>query len=191
MEGSSLRAENLIHEYEMELFPPPCLPGAADWSARVCVKTDTSVVLPYLNSVLKCADYDHSAKVLIWKDRGHKYAFRSGEIKVAPVRDREEARDLIDEIVDKVNAIWRRRCEITPDFGKRTIPDLMKVCMLLPRTNCGACGCSTCMAFAADLREGKAELTRCSLLGKPEYAGNRIKLQDLFGTRNQLENGCT
>jgi ArsR family metal-binding transcriptional regulator len=176
----SLNAENLIQDYEIQLVEPPCLPGAAEWSARACVKTDISEVLPYLNAVLERADYDHETKVLIWKNQGHKYAFRTREIKVAPVHDRDEARGLVQEIAGRVNAVWKRRGEIEPDFAKRTVPSLMKVYMLLPRSNCGDCGYSTCMAFAAELREGNTGLMKCTALEKSEYAENLNRLRELF-----------
>jgi ArsR family metal-binding transcriptional regulator len=36
------------------------------------------------------------------------------------------------------------------------------------------------MSFAADLRNGKVELTKCPLLEKQDYAENRIRLEKLF-----------
>lgn len=180
-----MQTEKLIHEYEMELREPPCFPGAAEWSARADVKTDISEVFPYLNAEFEDAEYDHTTGVLIWKGKEHSYAFRPHEIKVAPVCDREEARELIEECIERVNATWRRRHEIMPVFKKRALPDLMNIYMLLPRTNCGECGYSTCMAFAADLRKGKVGLTQCPLLETAEFAENRTRLQELFSASEQ------
>jgi len=73
LHGSS---QPLISDYQLELFSPPCLPGAATWSER-------------------------------------------------------------------------EHCE--PLYEKHTAANLMQIYRLLPRTNCGECGCGTCMAFAADL----------------------------------------
>jgi len=171
----------LICDYELELHPPPCVPGADTWSARVSLATDIEQVLPYLNARLPKADYDREAKVLIWKHEGHSYAFRPREIKAAPARDREEARRLIERAVALVNEAWAERERIEPDYGKQRVPNLTQTYRLLPRTNCGKCEFATCMAFAAALREGRTELSRCPILDQPPYHANRASLLELLG----------
>ena len=37
----------------------------------------------------------------------------------------------------------------------------LQILKMLPRTNCGDCGVPTCMAFAMQLAQGKAELSQC------------------------------
>jgi len=178
--SGSKSLQKLISDYELELFPPPCIPGAATWSARATLKVDISAVLPYLNAQLEDADYDHSAKVLIWKDQGYSFAFRPQEIKAAPALDRDEARDLIDRAVALANEAWRERERIEPCYEKRTLPNLMQIYRLLPRTNCGKCGYATCMGFAAKLREGDTELSCCPELEHPDYRMNRTQLVELL-----------
>jgi len=73
----------------------------------------------------------------------HNFAFRSREIKAAPALDREEAKALIDYAVAVVNQVWGQRACIEPRYDRRTPPNLMQIYRLLPRTNCGQCGCST------------------------------------------------
>jgi ArsR family metal-binding transcriptional regulator len=153
--------KDLISDYELDLRSPACAPGADIWSARASLRTDISAVLPYLNARLEGADYDHNAGILIWKNQGHNFAFRSREIKAAPARDREEARVLIDQAVALTNKVWSEREGIEPSYEKRILPSLMQIYRLLPRTNCGECGSATCMAFAVRLREGDEELHRC------------------------------
>jgi ArsR family metal-binding transcriptional regulator len=136
------------------------------------LRGDISAVLPYLNARLGGAEYDHGARVLIWKDRAHRFAFRPREIKAAPANDREEARSLIDRAVGMVNEVWRERERIEPRYDKRTKANLMQLYRLLPRTNCGRCGCETCMAFAARLREDESELRDCPVLEEPAYGDN-------------------
>jgi len=172
--------QKLISDYELELHTPPCIPGAATWSARASLKTDISAVLPYLNAQLEGADYDHDTGILIWKDQYHSFAFRSREIKAAPALDREEARDLIDRAVALVNEAWRGRERIEPCYEKRTLPNLMEIYRLLPRTNCGKCGCVSCMGFAAKLREEDKELSCCPVLEQPDYRTNRKRLVELL-----------
>jgi ArsR family metal-binding transcriptional regulator len=172
--------KGLISDYDLELCSPPCIPGAETWSARASLRTDITAVLPFLNAKLEGADYDHGAGILIWKDHGHSFAFRSREIKAAPARDREEARILIDRAVALINKTWCEREGIEPSYEKRTLPNLMQIYHLLPRTNCGKCGFVTCMAFAAKLREGEAELSRCPELMQQDYGKNRKDLAEML-----------
>ena len=175
--------KDIISDYNLELDSPACVPGADRWSARVSLARDIEQVLPYLNARLEKANYDCNAKVLIWKHEGHSYAFRPGEIKAAPARDREEAKQLIEQAIALVNETWIEREQIEPDYDKRSVPDLMRIFRLLPRNNCGKCGFATCMAFAAAMRKEKTQLACCILLDEPAYCENRKDLLELFGTR--------
>jgi ArsR family metal-binding transcriptional regulator len=166
----------LIRNYDLELCAPPCRPGADTWSARASLSVDIGGVFPYLNARFKTAEYDHRAGILIWKDKGRSFAFRPREIKAAPASDREEARRLIEEAAALVNETWAKRDTIEADYTKRTVPDLMSVYRLLPRNNCGECGFPACMGFAAALREGKTELSRCAVLNLPEHEEKRTAL---------------
>lgn len=157
---------NLIQSYDVELIPPPCIPGADTWSAKAHLKDDITEVLPYLNSVLKRADYMHDTKILLWESEGKKYAFRPLELGAAPADDREEAHSMIENLVDIVNTSWKNREEITPMFEHRKKPTVMDIYRLLPRTNCKECGYMTCMGYAADLNEGKTVLSKCPNLEK-------------------------
>jgi ArsR family metal-binding transcriptional regulator len=172
--------QTLIADYRLELISPPCLPGAETWSARASLDREIDAVMPYLNAQLKGADYDHETKILVWKDEGHSFAFRSREIKAAPARDREEARKLVDRAVALVNETWRGRESIEPRYEKRNVPNLMQIYRLLPRSNCGKCGFPTCMSFAAMLLEAKTELDRCAALEQPVYSDSRDALQALL-----------
>jgi ArsR family metal-binding transcriptional regulator len=170
----------LIADYRLELISPPCVPGAETWSAQACLDGEIDAVMPYLNARLKGADYDHETKTLIWKDKGHSFAFRSREIKAAPARDREEARQLVDHAVALVNETWRERQSIEPRYERRDAPNLMQIYRLLPRSNCGECGLPTCMSFAAMLLEAKTELDRCAALEQPVYSDSCDALQALI-----------
>lgn len=166
----------LVSSYDLRLITPPCSPGAPTWSAKAFLQDDIIEVLPYLNAELQGADYDHDSKVLIWKTKGKKCAFRPREIAVAPVEDREEGDRLINDLVVTVNDIWERRREIKPSVERRRIPPVMGVYRLLPKSNCKKCGYPTCMAYAADLRTGRTELSQCPDLSQE----NKDSLRRLF-----------
>jgi ArsR family metal-binding transcriptional regulator len=172
--------QELITQYDLQMCAPACVPGSKTWSARAQLDASIDAVLPYLNARLQGADYDHAARVLVWKDQGHSFAFRSREIKAAPALDREEATALIDSAVALANQVWRERASITPRRERRSRPNLMQVYRLLPHTNCGRCGCATCMAFAAGVLEGKRELALCTALDDPERAETRRFLLELL-----------
>ena len=171
----------LISGYRLELFSPPCIPGAPIWSARVTLESDIAAVLPYLNARLAGAEYEPAAKVLVWKDQRHKYAFRPLEIKAGPARDRQEAKGLVDRAVALVNDTWRDRERIEARHEKRPVTNLTQIYRLLPGSNCGQCGSGTCMAFAAALRRGDTELACCPVLEEPGHEANRKKLLELLG----------
>jgi ArsR family metal-binding transcriptional regulator len=170
----------LISSYELELDSPPCLPGAATWSARARLQNAIDELLPYLNTRLEGAEYDHQAKILVWKDQGRSFAFRSREIKAAPARDRQEAASLIEQAVALANRTWLERGSLEPCFTNRSPPNIMRLYLLLPRTNCGQCGCATCMAFAARLRERKAQLPACPALGQAAHSEERRALLEML-----------
>lgn len=176
MSHRSEQTDQLIEGYRLELSEPPCIPGADTWNAKAILEDSIENVLPYLNAALRGADYHHESRVLIWKERGRKHAFRPREISVAPVADREEARRLINDVIGIVNAIWKRRGEIEPSFRRRCLPSPMDIFRLLPRTNCKQCGYSSCMAYVAHLREGEADLSQCPYLSDDSYLENRKKL---------------
>jgi ArsR family metal-binding transcriptional regulator len=148
---------------------------------KIHLEDDIEEVLPYLNASLDNCNYDHDTRILLWDDKGRRYAFRQHEIDIAPVVDREEALVIADNIVDLVNDIWNRRHTIEPSFeGKRPPPNTLDIYKLLPRTNCKECGFPTCMAYASDLREGKVELAQCTELSQPQYSDNLVRLRDIL-----------
>lgn len=171
----------LISGHEVEFEAPGCTPGANWWKVTVSLKDDISEVLPYLNAEADRADYRHSSKVLIW-DRGEtRIALRSHEIAIAPVADREVGARLCDEVIRTLEDVWSRRHEIDPKLSGRVSPgNVLDIWKLLPGTNCRECGCATCMAYAAALVNGQAELSQCSGLRQVELRENHEKLAGLL-----------
>ena len=161
--------EKLIHIYTMKLTTPECFPQAEWYRASAHLQADITEVLPYLHAELKGSEYDHGAGILLWNSDEKKYAFRPDEIAVVPVESREEAHLLVNRIVSRVNDIWIRRGEITPDFsGKKPLPNVLDIYRLLPGTNCNKCGL-TCMAFAAALRNDPGKLSLCPYLSEQDF----------------------
>jgi ArsR family metal-binding transcriptional regulator len=167
---------NLIESFEVEVFTPPCEPGAERFAAKAHLHVDISEVLPLLNATLPGAVYHHAARALTWKKAGHHIAFHALEIGTSNVEDRDAAERELRSLVDMVNRTWDRRQEIAADFERHQRPTPMDVYRLLPQTNCRRCGDSTCFTFALKLSTSQVDLRACPVLSEGEFAPRREAL---------------
>jgi len=166
----------LIEKYDVEVFTPPCEPGAERYAARARLTADIAEILPYLNATLRGAVYLPTANALTWKKGGHNVAFHAYEIATSNVEDRDGAEKELKGLVDLVNRTWERRAEITPDNTTRQRPTPMAIYKLLPNTNCKQCGEPTCYTFALKLAASQKKPGDCPPLSEPQYAEMRIAL---------------
>jgi ArsR family metal-binding transcriptional regulator len=160
----------LIEKYDLEVFTPPCEPGAERFSAIARLTVDISEVLPYLNATLRGGVYHPAANVLTWKKGGHNIAFHAYEIATSNAEDREGAEKELKGLIDLVDRTWERRAEITPDTTTRQRPTPMGIYKLLPNTNCKQCGEPTCYTFALKLVASQKKLKDCPPLSEPQNA---------------------
>ncbi len=167
----------LIEKYDIEVFTPPCEPGAERYSALGRLTTDISAVLPYLNVTLPGAVYHQAANALTWKKGGHNIAFHAYEIATSNVKDREAAIKELNGLVALVNRTWESRAEITPDYELHQRPAPMTIYKLLPQTNCRECGEPTCFSFALKLAASQRSIGDCPAILAPQYAANLLALQ--------------
>lgn len=170
----------LIEHYDLEIFTPPCEPGAERLSAKALLVADISEVLPYLNATLRGAVYTQAAAALTWKKGGHNIAFHAYEIATSNVEDRDAAISELEGLIDLVNRTWERRAEITPDHTTRQRPTAMAVYKLLPGTNCRECGQPSCWNFALKLAASQVELAACPPLARPACAERLAGLEALL-----------
>lgn len=170
----------LIEKCDLEIFTPPCDPGAERFAARAHLTVDISKVLPYLNATLRGAVYLPEASALTWKKGGHNIAFHAYEIATSNVEDRDEAEKELKGLIDLVNRTWERRTEIIPDTTTRQRPTLMSIYKLLPYTNCRQCGELTCYSFALKLSVSQKKLADCPPLFEPQYTEKRIALEEII-----------
>lgn len=170
----------LIENYDLEVFTPPCDPGAERYAARARLTVDISEVLPYLNATLRGAIYHPGANALTWKKGGHNIAFHAYEIATSNVEDREGAEQEIKGLIDLVNRTWERKNEITPDTTTRQRPTPIAIYKLLPNTNCKKCGEPTCYSFALKLAASQKKLTDCPVLSEASYAQQLTALEEMF-----------
>jgi ArsR family metal-binding transcriptional regulator len=170
----------LIEKYDLDVFTPPCEPGAERFSAVAQLVVDISEVLPYLNAALRGAVYIPEAQALTWKKGGHNIAFHAFEIATSNVEDRDTAVKELDGLIDLVNRTWTRREEITPNFETRRRPAPMVIYKLLPQTNCKQCNEQTCFIFALKLIASQKKIADCPPLSKPQYQSNLAALEELL-----------
>ncbi len=170
----------LIGTYDVEVFTPPCNPGAERFAARARLNAPISDALPFLNATLRGAVYNPAANALTWKKAGHNIAFHDYEIATSNVEDREAAIQEIRGLVDLVNRTWERRDEITPDLETHQRPTPMAIYKLLPKTNCKACGEATCFTFALRLAASQVQVEACTPLFGPEHAEDLEELRSIL-----------
>jgi ArsR family metal-binding transcriptional regulator len=171
----------LIEKYDLEVFTPPCEPGAERFSAIGRLAADIRDVFPFLNATLRGAVYNAGAPAVTWKKAGHNIAFHPYQIAVSNVPDRDAAIQEVEGLIKLVNRTWERRGEIEPSYEVRRRPGMMEIYKLLPRTNCKACGQASCFVFANKLIAGQVSLQDCPCLSEPQYAEQWAQLADLLG----------
>lgn len=169
----------MVEAYDVEVFTPPCEPGAERFAARARLQTDISAALPYLNAALRGAVYTPAAQALTWKKGGHSIAFHAHEILTSNAIDRQEAETELRGLVDLVNRTWHRRAEITPDQQTRHRPTPMAIFQRLPQTNCKGCGSPTCFTFALRIAAAQVEIEVCPVLFEPGQAANLAALRSI------------
>lgn len=171
-----------IQSYDLDVFTPPCEPGAPRFAAKASLEVDIRAVLPYLNGVLERAEYNPAAPALRWRKAGHTVVFHPLEIAISNLIDRNEAEQEIRELIELVNEIWERRAEIEPSESVRRRPSHLAIFKLLPGTNCKTCGEPTCYNFALKLTMGQAKLAECTKLAEVEYRAARSQLECLLAS---------
>ncbi|MDZ7843519.1 MAG: (Fe-S)-binding protein [Anaerolineales bacterium] len=172
--------ETLIDTYDLEIFTPPCEPGAERYSAIAHLVGDISQVLPYLNAELSGAVYRSAANVLTWKKAGRNIAFHADKVCVSNVEDRANAEKELKRLINLVNRTWKRRAEITPDTTSRQRPAPMAVYKLLPGTNCKQCGEATCWVYAFKLAASQKNLSDCPPLHESQHADKLQALEEII-----------
>lgn len=150
----------LIEKYRWEFIRPPN-PQAAHLRGRVHVDNDISAILPHLNTVLRGPQYFAAPPSLTLKYQAKLITLTSRQIAINILRDEEEAEQIITWLLAVINATWEQRETIPPTSEVSHRSDTIKILKRLPRTNCGDCGCPTCLALAVQINAEEAPLSAC------------------------------
>jgi ArsR family metal-binding transcriptional regulator len=149
------------------------------------VVEDISEVMPFINSAADNAWYDHDNRTLILKEPGQAYALRPHEIRMARLAEPSQATEISREVVAKINTLWAGRDKLRPRFDTRTLPSVIDILRLLPRTNCRQCGYATCLAFAAALRSSEADVDDCIPIRDDKFELDRQRLSTICSLRGE------
>jgi len=144
-------------------------------------------VLPYINAVLpNVLVYNPTAGTMTLRRQPGFITLYPDKVYITQVKDSEEGLHLLQALCDLLNQVWARRDEIIPVAQARKPPGMLDLWKLLPKTNCKACGLETCMAFAAALLRGEAQLQGCPSLLTPDRAGQYAALVALLPSEGGL-----
>ena len=171
----------LLENFEITVAPPECLPTAVVVTATFEFEDDLTDLLPYLNAELGPCIYDPNMPFLRLTKYDKVIVFYPKSIGIAGLRDEDEAREVFRKIRETVNSVSVRKEEIEPSDWSLSEVKPLDVFKLLPRTNCGECGKSTCMAFAAAVANGEAGADDCPALLDEQCAAERTQLLKLVG----------
>lgn len=162
----------LLENYTLEIFNSRCNPGAIGIHCFAHLSQDISEVIPYLNSALGGFEYIADPPSVTFKVQGKLITVHGDRIAVNALKDEAEATKIIEWLKREINETWETREQISPSYQAAPRPQLMEILKLLPRTNCRACGESTCMVFAVRAAEGVKDGGNCPELS-PE-SRNRL-----------------
>jgi len=154
----------MLFNQSIAKFVRPPNPTAQHLRCYAHLDGDISVVLPYLNTVLKGHQFCPEPPSLTLKYQAKLITLTSHEIAINMVKDQTEAENILEWLKKEINATWERRGEITPSFEVAVPPRVLDVLKFLPRTNCRACGQPTCMVFAVQVCQGTQGLDACPWL---------------------------
>jgi ArsR family metal-binding transcriptional regulator len=174
----------LIDKLRLNLVNIECMPTSTKFNAVIDLETDIGDLLPYLATEIRGCTYFHGTDELNYMERGHIIAIRPKQITVTALQDEVEARQICEELKRMINEVHERRDRITPTLRKQARVDPLTVYRELPQTNCGECGETTCMAFAAKVVSREMVASHCGPLLLQEYESNRDRL---WGVLEQAE----
>ncbi len=174
----------LIESYRLQVDLSPHSAEELEYEAIAYLDADISPVLPYLNATLGRGVYFPEEPALSWRYKEHNVGFWPDRIAVDHLRDRDEAREMVEELIGLVNRVWDRRGEIEPDTTTHEYLQPLEVYKLLPRTNCGLCGERGCFPFAVKLAAGQIQVQACRpLFEESAYAEQRAELEGLLAVK--------
>jgi ArsR family metal-binding transcriptional regulator len=139
--------------------------------------------LPYLLALDPRADYSERGGFVTFKvGQSNVTVFATGKVTATKLEDEANARSLLDGLTRRINELNARRDRLDlRSLRERRALSILEVLRQLPRTNCGACGHPTCMAFAASIVRAEVTTSQCvPLYEGSTYSEQRCGLEGLL-----------
>ena len=163
-------------------FIQPCTTDSKRIRIIATPSRDLSELFPYLNTYLKTAIYNKKGQTLTYNYGPKIIVITKDDIKVSKLLNETDAFETLDYIKDFINDCYEKKDSLKPSDEKRNLPSPFDVYEVLPRLNCGKCGESTCMAFAAKLVAGKYKPNMCSQVRAEGNEKMREELENIYLT---------
>lgn len=177
----------LIEKYDLKIEVADHSDQIFEYEAIAHLDVDISDALPYLNSELKSGTYFNDGPAFSWRKDNHKIGFWPNKIAADHLESRDQAGEIIEELVGLINEIWERRSDILPDTTTHEKRQPLELFKLMPKTNCKVCGENTCYNFAIKLASGLVELEQCApVLQEEKYSSQRETLESLLASKRPL-----
>jgi ArsR family metal-binding transcriptional regulator len=177
----------LIKAHRLEIETADHSSEIFEYEAIAYLEADITVVFPYLNATLKSGQYLPDVPAFSWRKGPHKISFWKDRIAADHLETREQAQQVIGELIDLVNGTWEKRDFITPDHRVHEPRQPLEIFRLTPKTNCKLCGEASCYNFALQLAAGRKELVACIPLYKEDqYESNRTELETIMEEKRPL-----
>ncbi|MDY6908346.1 MAG: (Fe-S)-binding protein [Thermodesulfobacteriota bacterium] len=161
--------------YTFHLVNIDCMRQSTRFNVIMELEDSIKGLLPYLAAVLPGCTYIHGSGVISIMDDGHIIGITGHRITFTDVGDENEAEALCRRYFETIQEVTSRKDTVAPVFEKRQDLTVLEIFRALPATNCGGCGYSTCMAFAAGVFRRETTIERC-----PPLAENPRRYAALF-----------
>ncbi len=146
----------LLTSFTVEFTPADCCRNKGP-SLRCLARLDQNVgeALPYLNAVLGGYTYIKEPPSLTFHySRGILVTVDADSITINCTKNPAEAEEILAWLQREINTAWENRKDMSPRYTAAPWPKPSDILRLLPKTDCGQCGLSTCIAFASMASQG-------------------------------------
>lgn len=141
-----------------------CLADGAKTRVTAMLSENVRELIPYVNALVKHTSYDQGGLKITFKYHGSPVVLESRRVVIGQLDDLDAAEDMLDDLIGFLNRVKGQKDKIVPVYNPKPQPQLIEIIKLLPRTNCGQCGETTCTAFALKLVLGQQQADNCLYL---------------------------
>jgi ArsR family metal-binding transcriptional regulator len=157
-----------------------CVQEKDKFVAHTRASVDICEVMPYLNAMIRGADYNREAGSIKFLNNKIEFTIIHEQINIAKFINRTELHELLDWVQDLINDVYMSMAELTPRYDTRKRMPPFEIYAMLPKTNCQKCGEKSCMVFAAKLSRLEVEVDDCPNLSEQGNMEKKRKLESAF-----------